>query len=399
MSPRTSSCASLLSLYLLVFSAVHASEPNFAPGRANQECVLVDPSNAVCYLAEEKKIYQLQAFGDSISSRVVFDLAQHELTEDKAAEKKAWEFTVSSFAATVSGGDIVVAWLLEARHQFSINVLYLHSTGKTTHYIVKRFPQWDAAFDLRVASLDQRQLLFFYTNYSEQYFSPVRDKGSIRKLWALRWENRTVTYDEQISERGKAQTISYDMATGPEGVFHLAWVEEKGPDLPPIVRIGEFFPSREPPYKEVTRVGLDQKSRDILVFPLIAPLLHEERFGVVLEIYSYQKSTSNYKIISKTGTLLHEVKVSNNVTELSYDRKTGLFRYIDGELYDSGGATKSTTVDIHWTDFLKRKCTRQLELPDNVVHLRQPGGNCFYWLLIDKKRINLNRECRPASCS
>jgi hypothetical protein len=363
----------------------------------NAQCVLANSQNVICYASSTREIYQLQAGKNGVSSRLLISLPAGTPTPSMKMPTDAYLWELS--AQEDGRGNIVIAWRYSRDFVDTINVLYAGPDGRAQHSVVKEFKQQKSFFDLKTFVVNPRFIQFFYTYYSEQYFSPILDVGSIQKLWTLGWRDGKTVFDVQLSEKGTVHTTRYDASYRGEGKFDLAWQEE---------RIGSFFGPRRkfkvgtvssdqdtPQLTESGEIPIDRlEPQDKVIFPIVGQSDNQD-FKALASI-SYGKDGIIYKKLGSNGKVLGERRVEGDVvSEFGYDLGTPrLFRYAKGRLTGFLQPPASIKAELHWTDFGDRDWVEQLEVPVGSIFPSQRVANCFFWLQPSRENFELHRKCR-----
>lgn len=357
--------------------------------------ILVDESNVVAYDRTRKQLVHLRFSGNEARVEHVFDLQPTDSDRSPGEGRLSiWDLDAQRDAA----GDILVTWRHELPSTQSIRVLSLKSDGTIVPYVVKEFPKFDSFFALRAFVIDAVSLQFFYTSYSEKYFSPIADVGSIEKLWTLGWRERKTVFDLQLSEKGRIHTTRYDVFYRGSEAFDIAWTEQRiGSLLGPgrTFKIGMILNDKgKPKLTEVASVPIDEWVKK---GQMVAPIVVRSRKGDlegIAEIAS-GKSGTVYKQIDSAGMVRDALTVRDGEAgQFAFDAHTGLFRYVAGALTGFLKPPRSIKAEVHWGDFEGHQWTQGLEIPGNGIFLNQRAGECFYWLEPNAKGLELRKKCR-----
>lgn len=362
----------------------------------NPQCALAGAS-IICYAAGT--IYQLSTAASPISARFLLSLPPGEAPsgQQHKADATLWDLS----AEEDDSGNIVIAWQYRRDVIDSINLLYVLPDGRVQHHTIKTFEPRHGFFDLRAYLVGPKFVQFFYTYYSEKYFSPISDTGSIQKLWTLGWRDGETVFDAQVSERGHVHTTRYDAAYRGEGKFDMAWLEERiGAFLGPRrkFKVGVVFRDQDVPrLKEASETPIEQlEKQDKLITPVMAPSTGQG-FSALASI-----SNSNdgvvYKKLDSHGKVIGDYRVQGDVvTEFGYDSGTPpLFRYVKGRLTHFLQPPPSIKAELHWTNFGDRDSVVQLDVPFGSIFPKQKVANCFYWLQPARDGMGISKKCRSA---
>lgn len=364
------------------------------------KCVIAGAESVVCYMPYTREIYQLQARKNTISPRLLITLpAADPLPYFGYVDTYLWDLSAQDDRAA----NLLISWRYDRNSIESINLLRVDRRGEVKHHVVKEFKPHDPFFSLRTFVVEPDFVQFFYTNYSEKYFSPISDTGSIEKFWTLGWREGRIVFDTQLSERSRMHTTHYDVSHRDQGQFDVVWTER---------RIGSFFgPNRKLKIGSVTNNGdkprlhvsaeisIDQwKDKDELILPIAVPN-GKESINAMAAIYRGKKGVA-YMTVHSSGKVSGPIGIEgDDISDLAYDARTGFFRYVKGRLHGFLRPPAIIKAEVHWTDFRGSEWVEQLLAPIGSIFPDQGAGDCFYWLQPEPETFLLLKKCRGSAGS
>jgi len=364
------------------------------------KCVVAGAGSVVCYMPYTREMYQLQAVENAISPRLLISLpAADPLPLSGHVDTYLWDLSAHKDDAD----NLLISWTYDRNSVQSINLLRVKPGGEVKHHLVKEFKPYDPIFTLRMFVVEPDFVQFFYTNYSEKYFSPISDTGSIEKLWTLGWREGRVVFDTQLSETGHVHTTQYDVSAMKHGQFDVVWTERRigsffGPR--PKFKVGSVIHDGEKPrLRTSAEISIDKwDAKDRLIFP-VAVSNGKDGIKAIAAIYGGKKGTVFMKV-DAGGKMSGEVPIEGDeVSDLVYDAQTGLFRYVKGRLQGFLGPPAAIRAEVHWTDFRGSEWVEKLEARTGSIFPVQGAGDCFYWLQPERKTFLLLKKCRGSARS
>lgn len=354
-------------------------------------CAVARADSVVCYMPYTREMYLLRTGEGSISSRLLVSLpAADPLPMLGHVDTYLWDLSAHDDGA----GNLLIAWQYDRNHIQSLNLLRLDRVGEVHHHVVKEFKRYDPFFSLRTVVVDPNYVQFFYTNYSERYFSPVSDTGSIEKLWTLGWREGRVVFDTQLSESGRVHTTQYDVSPEKHGEFAIVWTERSigslfGPR--PKLKVGTVTTHADKPLlTSSAEISIDSKDR---IYPLA---VSNGKGGVkaVAVKYAGTKGAAFREVLSN-GKVSDEVSIAGGeISYLVYDPQTALFRYVKGSIEGFLRPPPSIKAEVHWTDFHGRQWIERLVARTGSIFPAQGAGDCYYWLQPEADTFLLLKRCR-----
>jgi len=344
-----------------------------------------------------REIYQLNAREHVVASRLLVSLP----AADPSPILGYMDTYVWDLSAHDDGlGNLLIMWRYSRNDTESINLLRVNGSGEVKHEVVKEFRRHEPFFSLRAFVLQPDFVQFFYTNYSEKYFS-LSDTGSIEKLWTLGWREGKIVFDTQLSERGRAHTTRYDAWHSGNGRFEVTWTDRRsgtffGPRQ--TFKLGSLaYDAEKPRLRTITDLSIDDLADD-LVYPIAVPN-GKDGAKAIAAIYAGNKGAFLAKVYP-SGKRSGQINLEGrDIGELVYDPHTALFRYVKGRVHSGLRTERATKAEVRWTDLEGNEWAEQLQVPVGSVFPGQPAGDCFYWLQPAQESYSLLKKCRSPSRS